>query len=74
QTQGKLPVAVGFGIKTPAHAKMVAEVADAAVVGSAIIDQLAAHLDDQGAATKGLVPAVLKFTGELASGVRSARG
>ncbi|TNE59492.1 MAG: tryptophan synthase subunit alpha [Alphaproteobacteria bacterium] len=73
QTQGKLPVAVGFGIKTPSHAKMVAQVADAAVVGSAIIDQLAAHLDDQGAATEGLVPAVLTFTGELAGGVRSAR-
>lgn len=36
-----LPVAVGFGVKTPEQAKAIAEVADAVVVGSAIVDAVA---------------------------------
>ncbi|KAA0580353.1 tryptophan synthase subunit alpha [Azospirillum sp. B21] len=68
-----LPVAVGFGIKTPDQAAEVARVADAAVVGSAIVtrlaDSLAAGVD--GAAA---VEDVLGFVGELAKGVRAARG
>jgi len=38
-----LPVAVGFGISTPEQAKIVAASADAVVVGSAIVDQVARH-------------------------------
>jgi tryptophan synthase alpha chain len=39
---GKVPVAVGFGISTPAHAKfMIGAGADAVIVGSAIIDRIA---------------------------------
>ena len=37
----KLPVAVGFGISTPEQAKTVASVADAVVVGSAVVNQIA---------------------------------
>ena len=33
----KLPIAVGFGISTPAHVRAVAEFADAAIVGSALV-------------------------------------
>ena len=33
----KLPIALGFGVSTPEHVKAVAEFADAAVVGSAIV-------------------------------------
>src|SRR3546814_912223 len=40
-----LPVAVGFGIKTPAQAAEVAAAADAAVVGSALVARIAANLD-----------------------------
>src|SRR6266511_6018952 len=40
-----LPVAVGFGVKTAAHARAIAEGADAVVVGSALIDALQASLD-----------------------------
>jgi tryptophan synthase alpha chain len=72
QTNGKLPVAVGFGIKTAAHAKAVAKIADAAVVGSAIIDRLAANLNKDGTAKAGLVKEVLEITSELAEGVRHA--
>ena len=39
---GRVPVAVGFGISTPAHAKfMIGAGADAVIVGSAIIDRMA---------------------------------
>jgi len=37
----KLPIAVGFGISTPEQAKTVASVADAIVVGSAVVNQIA---------------------------------
>lgn len=37
----KLPVAVGFGISTPQQARAVAQTADAVVVGSAIVNQIA---------------------------------
>ena len=39
--QTELPVAVGFGISTPEHARQVAQFADAVVVGSAIVDTIA---------------------------------
>lgn len=67
-----LPVAVGFGIKTPAQAEAIAGVADAAVVGSAIVERIADHLDAQGRPGDDLVPAVLGFVGELAAAVRAA--
>lgn len=68
-----LPVAVGFGIKTPEQAAAVARVADAAVVGSAIVSRVAANLGEDGVAQPGLVPDVLGFVRELAAGVRGAR-
>jgi tryptophan synthase alpha chain len=68
-----LPVAVGFGIKTPAQAAEVAKAADAAVVGTAIVDRLALNLDPQGNARPGLVEAVLADVRALAEGVRAAR-
>ena len=69
-----LPVAVGFGITSPERAAAVAKVADAAVVGSAIVGRLAKGLDAGGQAPAGLVEDVLGFVRELAAGVRGARG
>jgi tryptophan synthase alpha chain len=69
----KLPVAVGFGIKNAAQAAEIAKVADAAVVGSAIVDRLAVNLDPDGKAKSGLIEAVLADIRALAAGVRSAR-
>ena len=69
----QLPIAVGFGIKTPAQAAEVAKVADAVVVGSAVVDRLALNLDPEGRAKPGLADAVLADIRALASGVRSAR-
>ena len=68
-----LPIAVGFGIKNPAQAAAVAKAADAAVVGTAIVDRLALNLDPDGNAKPGLVDAVLADVRALAEGVRSSR-
>jgi len=66
-----LPVGVGFGIKTPEQAAAVARHADAAVVGSAIVDCVMAGLDEEGKPKPGLVPQLLAFVNTLADGVRS---
>jgi tryptophan synthase alpha chain len=64
-----LPVAVGFGIKTPEKAAEVARVADAVVVGSALVEELAAALD----ANENVTERVLSKAAALAKAVRSAR-
>jgi tryptophan synthase alpha chain len=69
----KLPVGVGFGIKTPEQAAAVARHADAAVVGTAIVDRVKMGLDASGKARSDLVPGVLGFVKSLADGVRSVR-
>jgi len=68
-----LPVAVGFGIKTPEQAAEVAKAADAAAVGTALVDRLAQNLDPDGKAKPGLVEAVLADIAALAKGIRDAR-
>jgi tryptophan synthase alpha chain len=68
-----LPVAVGFGIREPAQAADVARVADAAVVGSALVDHIRGHLDGDGRPLPGLVPGLLAKVEALAQGVRDAR-
>ena len=70
----KLPVAAGFGIKNPAQAADVAKAADAAAIGTVIVDRLALNLDPEGKAKPGLVDAVLADIRALAAGVRTARG
>jgi tryptophan synthase alpha chain len=69
----RLPVGVGFGIKTPEQAAAVARHADAAVVGTAIVDRVKAGLDKDGQPRPDLVPAVFAFIKTLADGVRSVR-
>lgn len=69
-----LPIGVGFGIKTPEHARAVASMADAAVVGSAIVDRIAAALDENGRPRPDLVKRVLDYVGALAAGVRGKGG
>jgi tryptophan synthase alpha chain len=68
-----LPVAVGFGIKTPAQAAAVARVADAAVVGSAIVQRIA-DAAGESVTPPELAASVLGFVRELADGVHGARG
>jgi len=69
-----LPIAVGFGIKTPAQAASVAGIADAAVVGSALVSHIAQGLDAAGKVKGTLVDDVLGFVGELADGIRNGAG
>ena len=68
----RLPVAVGFGIREPRQAAEIARVADAAVVGTALIELVAGHLDAEGAAGPGLVASVHAKVRALADAVRSA--
>ena len=68
-----LPVAVGFGVKTPAHAAAIAQNADGVVVGSALIDVMRASLDEEGRATELSVPCVTTLVRSLADAVASAR-
>jgi tryptophan synthase alpha chain len=68
-----LPVAVGFGIRTPEQAAEIARVADAAVVGSAIVQKIADGLDAGGRARPDTATSVLDYVSELARGVRAAR-
>jgi tryptophan synthase alpha chain len=68
-----LPIAVGFGIKTPAQAAEVARVADAAVVGSAVVNMIAANLDSEGRAKPELVENVLDFVHGLGTAVRAVK-
>jgi tryptophan synthase alpha chain len=67
----KLPVGVGFGIRTPEQAAAVARHADAAVVGTAIVDRVKAGLDAQGKPKPDLAAGVLADVKALAGGVRS---
>jgi tryptophan synthase alpha chain len=60
-----LPVAVGFGISTPDQARRVAEQADAVVVGSAIVNQIA-----QFGSAKDLVSRVSRFVKPLLAAVK----
>lgn len=65
-----LPIAVGFGIKTAADVRALARHADAVVVGSAIVELIAANLDRAGAAKPDLTKKVLDFVRQLAESVR----
>ena len=71
--QTDLPIAVGFGIRTPSQAAEVAEVADAAVVGTAIVEKVAASLDEGGAPVGEVVGNTLGYVTQLAQAVRSVR-
>jgi tryptophan synthase alpha chain len=69
----KLPVAVGFGVKTSAHARAIAQGADGVVVGSALVDALKGSLDRNNKATRKTVKAVADLVASLAEGVRGAK-
>jgi tryptophan synthase alpha chain len=69
----KLPVCVGFGIRTPETARAIAEKANGSVVGTALVDALRDSLDAQGKATGKTVTAVADLAASLAQGVRGAK-
>jgi tryptophan synthase alpha chain len=69
----RLPVAVGFGVRTAAHAAAIAAGADGVVVGSALVSALKASLDGNDKATAKTTTVVINLVAELARGVRGAR-
>jgi tryptophan synthase alpha chain len=69
----ELPVAIGFGIRTPEQAATAASAADGAVVGTALFDALAASLDAEGHATPETAKRVLAQVSALAEAIRAAR-
>ena len=69
----KLPVCVGFGIRTAEQARAIAANADGAVVGTALVDAIRGSLDADNRATAGTVKAVADTAAAIAAGVRAAR-
>jgi tryptophan synthase alpha chain len=69
----KLPICVGFGIRTPEAAGAIAANADGAVVGSALVDALSNSLDADGKASAKTVDAVAGLAASLAQGVRGTK-
>jgi tryptophan synthase alpha chain len=61
----RLPIAVGFGISNPEQARLVAALAEAIVVGSAVVNQIAMH-----GGSKELVPRVAGFVKTLAGAIK----
>ncbi len=61
-----LPLAIGFGISNPEQAKAVAQYAEAIVVGSAVVNQIAEH-----GKSKELVPRLSAFVKSLSDAVKS---
>jgi tryptophan synthase alpha chain len=62
-----LPIAVGFGVSNPEQARLVTQNADAVVVGSAVVNQIAAH-----GKSKDLAERVGKFVKSLGDAVKEA--
>ena len=69
----KLPVAVGFGVRTAAHARAIAQGADGVVVGSALVEALRQSLNKDGTASRQTVTSVTDLVSALAEGVRAAK-
>jgi tryptophan synthase alpha chain len=69
----KLPVAVGFGVRTAEQAAAIASDADGVVVGSALVNALKSSLDQNERATAKTVTSVVNLVAELARGVRGAK-
>jgi tryptophan synthase alpha chain len=63
RTQTDVPILVGFGISSPDQVKAVCEVADGAIVGSALVRMVAEHA---AAGPAALATTVKRFVGELA--------
>jgi tryptophan synthase alpha chain len=69
----KLPVCVGFGVRTTEQACAIAHSADGVVVGSALVDAVRTSLDPSGRATRATTDSVAGLVRALADGVHAAR-
>jgi tryptophan synthase alpha chain len=66
----KLPVVIGFGIRTPEQALEMARISDGIVVGSAVVEKIKYSLDDKNKATKSTLSSCLKFISEISNKLR----
>ena len=66
----KLPVVIGFGIRTPEQALKMARISDGIVVGSAVVEKIKYSLDDKNKATKSTLSSCLKFISEISNKLR----
>lgn len=66
----ELPIAVGFGVRTPEQAKAIATGADGVVVGTALVNCISQSLDPKGQATGKTVPSVLDMVNSLSQPLR----
>ncbi len=71
QNASKLPVVVGFGVKSPEQVKDIAAGADGVVVGSALVTQIAQTLDSNGQATGNTVSSVLNLVKTLSAPLKT---
>lgn len=67
-----LPIAVGFGVKTPEQARAIARGADGVVVGSALVTAIKETLDARGRSCGKTAPAVLDLVKTLSQALRTA--
>jgi tryptophan synthase alpha chain len=68
----KLPVCVGFGVRTAEQARAIAQSADGVVVGSALVEAVRRSLDPDGKATATTATSVADLVRALAAGVRGS--
>ena len=73
RTHTDLPIAIGFGVRTPQQAAEIAQIADGAVVASALIETLAASLDPYGRPGADTVHRVLQQARDLATAMAARR-
>jgi tryptophan synthase alpha chain len=69
----KLPVAVGFGIRTPEQVRAIAAGADGVVVGSALVEAIRNSLGQKGESTGNSAPAVLHLVKQLSEPLRAGK-
>ncbi len=67
-----LPIAIGFGVKTPEQAHEMAKASDGVIVASVIMDHIAQNLGSEEAPREGLAASTLAFTAALAQGAHKA--
>jgi len=72
KTATTLPVAVGFGVRTPEQARAMARIADGVVVGSALVKAIETSLTQDGRATGNTVQSVLSLVEGLSAALRGS--
>ena len=69
----KLPICVGFGVRTAEQARAIAQHADGVVVGSALVEAVRTSLDGDGKPNRATTKGVADLVRALAAGVRGAQ-